>query len=313
VSIMKAVRIHAYGGLETLSYEEAPRPEVDEGMVLIRVKAAGVNPFDWKARMGYIQAYINYSFPLTLGWEVSGVVEAIGPGVTGIQVGDEVHARADVTRDGGYAEYMTLRASEVLPKPASVDHFQAAAIPHAALAAWQALFKAGGLTRGQTVLIHGAAGGVGTIAVQLAKLHGARVIGTASKANLDFLRWLGVDEAIDYQAVPFETVVHGVDVVLDLVGGETQQRSWDVLKPGGILVSLVQPPSQAEAEAHGVRQAFAAADLDRSILSQVDALVDAGQLKPVVSHVFPLAEAQKAHALSETGHVRGKIVLKIGE
>ncbi|MGH8611429.1 MAG: NADP-dependent oxidoreductase [Gammaproteobacteria bacterium] len=201
---MKAVRIHTYGGPDVLKYEEVPRPSPGAGEVLIRVRAAGVNPVDWKIREGYLKGRVDHSLPLVLGWDLSGVVEATGPGVTRLKAGDEVYSRPDITRDGAYAEYIVVRETEVALKPKSIDHIQAAAIPLAALTAWQSLFDAAGLSAGQTVLIHAAAGGVGSFAVQLTNWKGAHVIGTASKRNQDFVRNLGADETIDYQTTRFE-------------------------------------------------------------------------------------------------------------
>jgi NADPH:quinone reductase-like Zn-dependent oxidoreductase len=310
---MKAVRIHAYGGLEALVYEEAPCPEVGESEVLIRISAVGVNPFDWKVRQGYLAGWINYSFPLILGWDVSGVVQAAGSEVAGYKIGDEVLARGDVMRNGGYAEYIAVNAAHVVPKPASIDHLQAAAIPNAALAAWQSLFTAGGLAEGQTVLVHGAAGGVGHFAVQFAKLYGAKVIGTSSERNLDFLREIGVDEAIDYNATRFDEVVRDADLVLDTIGGEVLQRCWVVLKPGGMLVSIVEAPSEETAAAHGVRQSFASAAADKENLAEIAGLVASGKVKPVISTVLPLAEVRQAHSLSQSMHTRGKIVLQVAD
>lgn len=310
---MKAVRIHSFGGLEVLQYEETPCPEIGDQEVLVRVHAAGVNPLDWKVRQGYLNGWIDHSLPLVLGWDLSGVVEATGPGVTDFSPGQAVFGRADVSRDGTYAEYVVVRAAEVSAKPKSVDHDHAAAIPQATLAAWQALFNGAGLSSGQTVLIHGAAGGVGTFAVQLAKLRGARVIGTASENHLDFLRELGVDEVIEYNKTRFEQVVQDADVVLDLVGGETLERSWAVLKPGGVLVSIVDMPSEETAAAHGVQQRFATAELNPAILPEMAALVDAGQIKPVVSTILPLNEVRQAHTISQSMHALGKIVLHVAD
>ena len=224
-----------------------------------------------------------------------------------------MYARAGVTRDGAYAEYVVVPASDIAAKPTSLDHIHAAAIPHAGLTAWQALIEAANLAKGQTVLIHGAAGGVGHMAVQLARWRGAKMIGTAS-VNLAFLRELGVDEAIDYTTTPFETVVRDVDVVLDLVGGDTQQRSWAVLKPGGILLSTVQPPAEETAAAHGVRQQFIASSPPiGKVLTEIATLVEAGQIKPEVSEILPLQEVRQAHELIESRHTRGKIVLRVGQ
>jgi NADPH:quinone reductase-like Zn-dependent oxidoreductase len=310
---MKAVRIHSYGGQDVLAYEEAPIPAVGENDLLIRVVATSVNPFEWKVRQGYLAGWINYSFPLILGWDVSGVVEATGPGVTNFAAGDPVYARADITRNGAYAEYIAVKDSIVARKPQSIDYTHSAAIPHAALAAWHALFGAAALAPGQTVLIHAAAGGVGIFAVQLAKWRGARVIGTASGRNLEFLSQLGVDQPIDYTTTRFEEAVHDVDVVLDNIGGETLQRSWQVLKPGGILVSLVEPPSEEKAAEYGVRARLVGAEADAGILTQIAGLVDSGQIRPVVSNVFPLHQIRDAHALSESYHTRGKIAIQVAE
>ncbi len=308
---MKAVRIHEYGSPDVLKYEEAPRPKPGPGEVLIRVHAAGVNPVDWKVRAGYFKQMIQYSLPFIPGWDVSGVVEATGPGVARLKDGDEVYSRPDISRDGTYAEYVVVKESEVARKPQSLDHIHSAGIPLAALTAWQALFDAAGLRAGQKALIHAAAGGVGSYAVQLAKWKGALVIGTASGRNQKFLRELGADETIDYQKTRFEDVVRGVDVVLDTLGGDTQKRSWKVLKKGGILVSVVGPPSAEEATAHGVRQAATFTQPSAAQLTELAKLVDSGKVKSYVETVLPLAEARRAHELSQTGHTRGKIVLRV--
>ncbi|NEQ25679.1 MAG: NADP-dependent oxidoreductase, partial [Microcoleus sp. SIO2G3] len=234
---MKAVRIHSHGGPEVLHYEDAPRPIATEGEVLVRVHAAGVNPFDWRVRSGEIPK--TSQLPMILGWDVSGVVEEVGSGVTNFKVGDAVYALPNYRRQGAYAEYIAIDATEVAAKPTSLTHILAAAVPLAGLTAWQSLFDAAELKPGQTVLIHGAAGGVGSFAVQFAKLKGAYAIATASARNQEFLRELGADKVIDYQATRFEEVVGDVDVILDLIGGETQERSWQVLKQGGILLEFV--------------------------------------------------------------------------
>lgn len=310
---MKAVRIHSFGGPEVLSYEETPRPQVGPDDVLIRVHAAAVNPVDWKIREGYLRGFIDYELPVTLGWDVSGVVEEVGGAVTDLRVGDEVYSRPDITRDGAYAEYIAVRASEAAPKPRSLDHVQAASVPLAALTAWAALFDAADLQPGQTVLIHAAAGGVGSFAVQLAKWKGARVIGTASAANHGLLRELGADELVDYNTTRFEEVVRGVDVVLDTIGGDTLARSWGVLRPGGVLVTVVAQQDEATAAQHGVRSASIFIQPDKNRLVKLAELIDAGHVRPQVSTVLPLAEARRAHELSQSGHTRGKIVLRVAE
>jgi NADPH:quinone reductase-like Zn-dependent oxidoreductase len=311
---MKAVRIHNYGGVDVLSLEEAPKPEAGEGQVLVRVHATTVNPFDCAARAGYLAGYYTYTFPHVLGLDVSGVVEAVGTGVAGFAPGDEVYARADPATNGAYAEYIALPVSEVAIKPESLNHYEAASLPQAGLTSWRTLFEAANLSAGQRVLIHAAAGGVGTVAVQLAKWRGAEVWGTASEHNHDYLRDLGADHAIDYNTTPFEEAVRDVDVVLDSVGGDTQERSWKVLKPGGALVSIVQPPSEETAAAHGVRQFFVGAYPPAGgVLGDVAALVKEGHVRPMVSSIRPLADIAQVHELVEGRHVRGKIVLSVAE
>jgi NADPH:quinone reductase-like Zn-dependent oxidoreductase len=308
---MKAVCIHCYGDRDVLVCEEVECPTPGPGEVLIRVHASTVNPFDAAARTGYMDSYFHYSFPLIMGTDVSGVIEQVGEGVTDFSIGDSVYTRAGVYKDGANAEYALAYAADVATKPQSLDHIHAAALPHVTLTAWKALFDIAELSEGQTVLIHGAAGGVGHMAVQLAKLRGAKVIGTSSQ-HADFLRELGVDEVIDYSTTAFEDVVSDVDVVLDLVGGDTQQRSWKVLKPGGILISTLQSPSEEDAAAHNARRGFVdSAPPIGPTLTEVARLVDAGQLKPTVSMVLPLDEVQRAHEMLEGRHTKGKIVLQV--
>ena len=308
---MKAVSISNYGGPDVLNYGEAPQPKLSHDDVLVRVHAASINPVDVALRQGYMAEYVSPTFPLILGIDVSGVIDAAGPDVKDFKVGDEVFARLDLSRDGSYAEYVAAPAAMVVPKPRSIDHFQAAAVPHVSLTAWQAMFGAANLSAGQTILIHGAAGGVGHIAVQLAKLHGARVIGTASGYNRDFLNQLGVEEVIDYTTTRFEDQVKDVDVVFDTIGGDTQARSLATLKPGGMLVSVVQPPSEETARSYGVRATLIGAYPSTEILKEVADLIDGGKLKVHVSKVFPLNEARQAQELISTRHTRGKIVLQV--
>ena len=308
---MKAVCIYSYGGPEVLVYEDAPRPHPGGGEVLVRVHAAGINPVDWKIREGHLKEMLHHTLPLVLGWDVSGVVEGLGSGLTRFKLGDEVFCRPDIARDGAYAEFIVIKESELALKPKSIDHIHAAALPLAGLTAWQTLFEAGGLSAGQRVLIHAAAGGVGHIAVQLAKWKGAHVIGTASAGNHEFVRKLGVDQVIDYNTERFEDVVQPVDVVLDTMGGDTQERSWKVLKRGGILVSIANPPKAASAAEHGVRQAFVFTQPNAAQLSEIAQIADAERLKVIVETVLPLSDATRGQELSERGHGRGKIVLRV--
>lgn len=313
MATMKAVRIHGYGGSETLRYEDAPMPVPAPDEVRIEIHATSVNPVDWVMREGYFKEFLPLTFPAILGRDVVGVIEAVGGAVTTLHVGDAVYAWVEVARAGTHAEFVTVPAAHVRAKPQSLDDLHAAAVPHAGLAAWQVLFDVAQLTAGQTVLIHAAAGGVGTFAVQLAKWKGAHVIGTASPHNLDFLRRLGVDEPIDYTATRFETVAHDVDVVIDSEGGETQARSWSVLKPGGILVGMFSPPSADTAVAHGVRQHYFNLQSNPNELAELATLIDAGHLKPIVTTVLPLSEARWAYDFSQSRHTRGKIVLYVRE
>lgn len=304
---MKAVRIHQYGGPEELRLEDVPRPQPNAGEVLIRVIAAGVNPIDWQIRSGHMKEVMPVTMPFIPGTDVSGVVETVGPGVTGFKKGNEVFGVGNF----GYAEFVIAKESELALKPSSIDHAHAAAIPVAASTAWQALFKGAGLTSGQKVLVHGGAGGVGGFAVQFAKAKGAHVIATASGRNQSLLRELGVDEAIDYEKNKFEDLVRDVDVVLDTQGGDTQRRSWKVLKKGGILVSIVQPPSAEEAAKYGVRSTMFVRQPNAGELSEIAKLIDSGKVKVVVETVLPLSQARRAQELSQAGHAKGKTVLKV--
>jgi len=308
---MLAVRMHRYGGPDVLFYEEVPRPRPEEGELLVRVEAAAVNPVDWKIREGYLREMLHHSLPLIMGWDVSGVVAATGPGVSRFRVGDEVFSRPDIMRHGTYAEYVVIRETEVALKPKSIDHLHAAAIPLAGTTAWKSLIEAARLEPGQRVLIHGAAGGVGSYGVQLAKWRGARVIATASAHNHDYLRGLGADETVDYRHAGFEEAIGKVDVVFDTIGGETQERSWRLLKNGGTLVSIINPPPAEKAAAHGVRQAFVFIQPDAAVLTELAKLVDEGKLRTYLEAVLPLAEAPRGQEMSQGGHVRGKIVLKV--
>lgn len=303
---MQAIRVHDYGGPEQLVLERVPRPEPQANEVLIRLLAAAVNPVDWKTRAGFYKQYRQLEFPWTPGVEGAGIVEAVGAEVTMLQPGQAVYGIIS----GAYAEYAIAPANNLLPKPASLTFDQAAAVPHGALTAWQALIEDAKVELGQLVLVQGAAGGVGHFAVQLARWKGARLIGTASANNLEFVRSLGAETVIDYQAVPFETAVRNVDVVIDTVGGEVLDRSYQVLRPGGILVSVAAPVSAEKAKTFGIRAVNSGRAAPEK-LQMISDLIESKHIMPVVGSVFPLAEARRAHELSETRHGRGRIILHI--
>ncbi|WP_455908384.1 NADP-dependent oxidoreductase [Streptomyces erythrochromogenes] len=306
---MRAIVVNEWGGPENLVEREIERPEPGLGEVLVRVHAAGVNPVDWKTRAS--GGLIAWGETPIVGWDVSGTVEAVGPGVTLYAPGDEVYGMPLFPRQaGGYAEYVVAPARHFARKPGSLDHVQAAALPLAALTAWQALVDTAGVTAGQRVLVHAAAGGVGHLAVQIAKARGAYVIGTASAAKHDVLRRLGADELIDYRSVDFAEAVSDVDVVLDALGGDTAERSLKVLRPGGHLVSLPGPDS-VPAGADGVNASWVLVDPDLKGLEAIADLADRGLLKPLVETVLPLADAARAHEIGEQGRTTGKIVLTV--
>jgi NADPH:quinone reductase-like Zn-dependent oxidoreductase len=262
-------------------------------------------------RAGHLEKTRHRELPSILGWDVSGVIVKVGESVSSFKVNDEVYARPDVTREGTYAEFVAVKADEIALKPKSITHIQAATIPLAGLTAWQALFDHGKLEGGQKILIHGAAGGVGTLAVQLAKWKGAYVIGTASERNHDFLKELGVDEVIDYNKEKFEEKLKDLDVVLDTIGGDVQKKSIGVLKHGGILVSTLGIVDEEAIKAAGVKgERFMALSIPEQ-LQQMAALIDEGKLKPVISEVFPLKALAEAHRKSEEGHTRGKIAIQV--
>jgi NADPH:quinone reductase-like Zn-dependent oxidoreductase len=306
---MKAICQDQYGGPERLRYEDAPTPQPSEGQVLVRVQAASVNPIDYKLASGAFREMMPLNFPWIPGGDFSGIIEAVGPGVTGPKRGDAVFGNSPDW--GAYAEFVAASAALVISRPAKHSPVEAASVPLAAQTAWQGLFDHGHLQRGQTVLVHAAAGGVGSIAVQLAHWKGARVLGTGTAANADYLRSLGADQAIDYRATSFESVAVDVDLVLDLIGGETQQRSFGVLKPGGRLVSTVQPPSQEEAARRQVQATFMGMQPSAEVLRQLAELLEAGAIRTVVSKTYPLSQAQDAWTYQMSGRTPGKVVLEI--
>lgn len=319
MTTMKAVQLHKYGEADVLVYEDVAVPVLQQGQVLIQVEAAGVNPVDWKTRrgMGVAGNLGSAPFPIMVGWDVSGVITETAEDVIEFAVGDAVYGMVNFPYRGvGYAEYAAAAAIELAAKPASISHEEAAALPLAALTAWQGLFEHGRLEAGQTVLIQAGAGGVGHLAVQLAKWKGARVITTASARNSGFLQELGADDVIDYTTTRIGDVLKEVDLVLEGVGGESLTHSLTVVRGGGTLISIVSHPTDAQKEAAhraGVRLERPMVYANQDHLQMISALVTQGMIRPVIGAQFPLREASHAHHLSETGHMRGKIVLQVGE
>jgi NADPH:quinone reductase-like Zn-dependent oxidoreductase len=310
---MKAVRIHQYGNVDTLRYEDADEPMVRSDDVLIRVVGTSVNPIDWKVRQGHLKEIIPHRMPIVLGWDVSGVVAEIGAKVSKFKVGDCVYARPDAERDGTYAEFITVRETEIAMKPQTISHIEAGVLPLAGIAAWEAIVNVAKVSAGQRVLIHAASGGVGSIAAQLAKSRGAFVIGTSSAANRALVESLGVDEFIDYRAQHLPDVTSNIDVVFDTVGGQTQNESWSVMSRGGILVSIVSNPPEDEAKKLGLRGAFVFIKPNAPALEEIAQLVDNGKIRPIVGAEFGLKEIKQAHGLSESGRAKGKIAIYVGQ
>ncbi len=302
---MKAVRIERYGGEEVMELVEVERPKPEAGQVLVKIRAAAVNPVDWKIRDGLGELF-GMKPPLILGCEVAGTVET---GSGNLAPGDEVYGYLG-THSGGYAEYAAAPATEFVSKPKQVDFDTAASVPVGALTAWQAIFDLGKLAGGQRILITGASGAVGSMAVQLAKVKGAHAIGLASGKNEDFVRKLGADEFIDYRKAKFENEVRDLDVVFDTVGGETQERAFQTLKHGGSLVSTVHPPSAEKAREFGVTIAMVQMMLKPEQLADINQLLESGKLKVRVATVLPLSEFKEALRLSASGHADGKIILR---
>jgi NADPH:quinone reductase-like Zn-dependent oxidoreductase len=303
---MRAVRIGGYGGPEVMSVADVPMPgRPGPGKVLVKVAAAGVNPADWKIRAGYLRDFLPLTFPATLGSEIAGVVEAVGDGVSAFVAGDTVNAATGL--GGGYAEFVLIDASILAKIPANLGLVEAAALPVAACTALAA-FDLGGVTRGTRVLLHAAAGGVGTLTVQLARLRGAEVTALASPGNFDFLRSLGATDIVD-RTGDYERHIGGFDVVIDGAGPEAQARSWKLLKRGGIMLSLVAPPSEEEAAAHDVRVGMVYGMPNGAGLADVNALVGTGEVKVHVSRTYSIDKAAEALAESQAGKVRGKLVL----
>ncbi|HVI78104.1 MAG TPA: NADP-dependent oxidoreductase [Candidatus Acidoferrum sp.] len=309
---MKAVRIERYGNEDVMELAEVERPTPKDNELLVKVTAAAVNPVDWKIRDGLGDMF-GLKPPLILGCEVAGRVEAVGglspTGIKDFAAGDEVYGYLG-GYTGGYAEYVTAPANEFVRKPKHIGFDTAASVPVAALTAWQGIFDHGGLARDQRILITGASGAVGSMAVQLAKNNGAYVIGTGSGRNEEFVRKLGANEFIDYKKAKFEDKISAVDLVFDTVGGETQERAFQTIKRGGVLVSTVSPPSAERAKRFGVTVAMVAVRPNRRQLAEINRLLESEKLKVRIATVLPLAEVKKAHQISASGHADGKIILR---
>jgi NADPH:quinone reductase-like Zn-dependent oxidoreductase len=317
-ALMKAVIIEQYGGREVLKLSDLPRPEPREGEVLVRILAAGVNPVDWKIRAGYLQQRMPSAFPITLGWDLAGIVEERGLGARRFEAGDKVYAyaRKNSIHDGTYAEYIALPESYLSLKPKNITFEKAAAVPLAGLTAYQVLADRAALKKGQTCVIVGASGGVGSFAVQFARLLGARVIAVASRKNHAYLRFLGAQSTIDYVGSGFvegvrKILPQGADVVFSPAGGESLKKAFDCAKKGGKLLTISEPGDPELAKAKGIQLIYHFVEPNSRQLDLFRGWIEKGKLKVNVSKVYPLEEAAKAHEAIESGHTRGKIVLKI--
>jgi NADPH:quinone reductase-like Zn-dependent oxidoreductase len=305
---IKAVRIHRFGGLDTLQLDDIEPSMPDATEILVKVRAASVNPVDFKIRSGKYPAVNEDRLPYILGRDASGIVEKCGAGADAFKIGDEVFGIVGI-HGGGYAQKVVMAQDAVAAKPANLDHVQAAAVPLAGQTAWQGLFRYGEVKPGQRILIHGGSGGVGHFAIQFAKAKGAHVSTTVSTEHVEFARSLGADVVIDYKKQPFEQIARDLDMVFDLIDGETRRRSWELLKKGGILVSTLTEPSQPMARQYGVRATRYTVQANGEELKEIALLLEAGQVKPTVDQTFPLADAADAMAAVEHGHSKGKIVI----
>ena len=309
--VMRAAIAHEYGAPEVLKLEQVPRPEPQQDEALVRVIASSVNPADPLTLSGKYAKEFGTYLPLIPGYDISGVVEKTGANLTRLKVGDAVYGYP--TFGGGWADYVTVKEWEVAAKPKSLNFVETAAVPMGALTAWQALVDVAKLQPGQTILIHGGSGGVGSFAVQIAKARRARVIATASTSNQDLLKQLGADAAVDYTKTNFEDVAKDVDAVLDPVGKKTLARSYGVVKKGGIVMSLVARPDPAELQKRGIRGASISVHPDAEDLTEIAGLIDSGKIKPIVTQILPLSDAVKAQQQAATHHTRGKVVLRIAD
>jgi NADPH:quinone reductase-like Zn-dependent oxidoreductase len=308
---MKAIRMHTRGGPEELVYEDAPVPEMGPGDALVRVRAAGVTPTEFSWNSTFTNRDGKSRLPIVPAFEVAGTVEGVGQEVSDLTKGDAVYGLLDFWRNGAAAEYVSVRASDLAAKPESLSFTYAAAIPLSGLTAWQSLFDHAGVSKGDTVLIHGAGGGVGTFAVQLAHWRGAHVFATCSGEKANLVRGLGADRVIDYRSTRFQDELGGLDAVIDTVGGEVLENSWRVLRPGGSLVTIVGDAPAETAAKYGVKGFSILVEPNRNELAEITRLVGGGQVKPVVDAVFPLPRAREAYERGLRGHNRGKLVLEV--
>lgn len=310
---MKAILIETYGGKEQLKESQTDLPAILDDQVLLEVHATSVNPIDWKLREGYLKDMLPFEFPIILGWDAAGIIAEVGKNVSNFKAGDRVFARPATTRQGTYAEFVPVDQNLLAKMPEEMTFEEAAAIPLAGLTAWQCLVDFSEIKKGDKVLIHAGAGGVGNYAIQLAKSFGAYVTTTASKDNEEFVKSLGADRVIDYKEEEFNEILEDYDIVLDSIGGDVLEKSYQVLKKGGKLVSIAGQPSKEDAEKHGVKAGFHWLEPDGEQLQKLADLYVAGELKPVIGETFELTEKglKEAHALSETHHARGKIVIKV--
>ncbi|WP_197060090.1 NADP-dependent oxidoreductase [Sporocytophaga myxococcoides] len=310
---MKAIVIHNFGDGNVLQQEEVTIPKIEQDDILVKVQAAGINPIDWKVRQGYREDFLQNNNPGILGWDVAGTVIEVGDLVTRFKPGDKIYANPSAARNGAYAEYIAIRSYEAALVPKSISVTEAAGVPLAAQTAWTGLFDKANLKADQKVLIHGASGGVGTFAVQLAKIAGAYVIGTCSKTNIDMVKSIGADQVIDYKNEDFSTKLKNIDVVLDTIGGDTQVKSLKVLKAGGILVSTVGINAAEKSPRPDVKTIGYYSIGNGAKLAEIGGLIEKGLIKIIIDRTFPLENVREAHQLSETHHAKGKIILTIDQ
>ncbi|ASN06665.1 NADP-dependent oxidoreductase [Virgibacillus necropolis] len=310
---MKAIIIESYGSSDQLIEKEVPMPTIEDNQVLLELHATSINPIDWKLREGYLQEKLPFEFPIILGWDAAGIIKEVGANVTNFQIGDYVFARPETTAGGTYAEYTSVDEDLLAKMPENLSFDEAASVPLAGLTAWQCLVDFSNIKSDDRVLIHAGSGGVGNFAIQIAKSFGAHVASTASGKNEAFLKELGVDEFINYKEENFEDVIKEFDIVLDTMGGEIQERSFDVLKKGGKLVSIVQPPDEEKGKAKGITAGFHWLESNGKQLAELGNLIKREQVETNVGHTFPFTQEglQEAHKLSESHHAKGKIVIKI--